>query len=99
VNAAHYLLKSKGRLFLVHHPARLGELAGSLGEKRMEIKRLRFVHSTCSTEAKMVMVEAMNGGRAGSKVERPLIIYRDNGKYTDEMLSLYGDYHKEPPRR
>lgn len=99
VGAAHYLLKSKGRLFLIHHPARLGELAGALKEKRMEIKRLRFVHSTSSAEAKMVLVEAISGGRAGLKVERPLIIYREDGGYTDEMLALYGVQHKEPPRR
>lgn len=99
VNAAHYLLKSKGRLFLIHHPARLGELVSALREKRMEIKRLRFVHSTPSAEAKMVLVEAITGGRAGLKVERPLIIYSESGGYTDEMLALYGVQSKEPPRR
>ncbi len=99
VGAAHYLLKSKGRLFLVYHPARLGELVSALREKKMEIKRLRFVHSTALTEAKMVLVEAITGGRAGVKVERPLIIYRENGDYTPEMLDLYGVPHKTPPRR
>jgi tRNA1Val (adenine37-N6)-methyltransferase len=99
VSAAHYLLKSKGRLFLIHHPARLGELVSTLREKRMEIKRLRFVHSTSSTEAKMVLVEAIRGGRTGLKVEKPLIIYEENGDYTDEMLALYDVQCKEPPRR
>lgn len=99
VDAAHYLLKSKGKLFLVHHPARLSELVGTLREKRMEIKRLRFVHSAVSTEAKMVMVEAISGGRAGSKVEKPLIIYCENGKYTDEMLALCGEHNQDPPHR
>jgi tRNA1Val (adenine37-N6)-methyltransferase len=65
----------------------------------MEIKRLRFVHSTSSTEAKMVLVEAIRGGRTGLKVEKPLIIYEENGDYTDEMLALYDVQCKEPPRR
>jgi tRNA1Val (adenine37-N6)-methyltransferase len=99
VNAAHYLLKSKGRFFLIHHPARLGELMSALRERRMEIKRLRFVHSTVMTDAKMVLLEAVSGGRSGLKVERPLIIYRENGEYSGEMLSLYGVKSKEPPRR
>ncbi len=99
VSAARYLMKSKGRLFLIHHPARLGELVSALREKRMEIKRLRFVHSTALTEAKMVLVEAITGGRSGVKVERPLIIYHENGDYTPEMLSLYGVPCKAAPRR
>jgi tRNA1Val (adenine37-N6)-methyltransferase len=99
VDVAYYLLKSKGRLFLIHHPARLGELVNALRDRRMEVKRLRFVHSTSSTEAKMVLVEAISGGRAGLKVEKPLIIYDETGEYTDEMLVLYGVEHKESPRR
>jgi tRNA1Val (adenine37-N6)-methyltransferase len=99
INAAHYLLKTKGRFFLIHHPGRLGELVSTLREKRMEVKRLRFVHSSASSEAKMVLVEALHGGRVGLKVERPLVIYDERGEYTEEMLILYGVQRKEPPRR
>ncbi len=98
INAAHYLLKTKGRFFLIHHPGRLAEIVGSLREKRMEVKRLRFVHSSASSEAKMVLLEALHGGRVGLKVERPLFIYDERGEYTEEMLVLYGTQRKEPPR-
>jgi len=99
VKSAHYLLKTKGRFFLIHHPGRLAEIVSALREKRMEVKRLRFVHSSASSEAKMVLVEALHGGRVGLKVERPLVIYDENGEYTEEMLALYGEQRKEPPRR
>jgi len=99
VGAASYLLKSRGRFFLIHNPSRLSELVSVLREKKMEIKRLRFVHSTVLSEAKMVLVEAIAGGRAGMKVDRPLIIYGKNGEYTREMLDFYGVSHKEPPQR
>ncbi len=89
VKAAHYLLKTKGRFFLIHHPARLGELVSTLRERRMEVKRLRFVHSRASSEAKMVLVEALHCGRVGLKVERPLFIYDEKGAYTEEMLAMY----------
>ncbi len=89
VKAAHYLLKTKGRFFLIHHPARLGDLVSTLREMRMEVKRLRFVHSCVSSEAKMVLVEALHGGRAGLKVERPLFIHDKKGEYTEEMLAMY----------
>ena len=99
VRAAHYLLRTKGRFFLVHHPGRLAELVSVLREKRMEVKRLRFVHSRASSEAKMVLVEALHGGRGGVKVERPLVIFDEKGEYTEEMLVLYGVPSKERPRR
>ncbi len=89
VSAARALLRSKGRFFLIYHPGRLAELANVLKEKGMEIKRLRFIHSHAASEAKMVLVEAVSGGRVGLKVERPLFIYDEKGEYTEEMLSLY----------
>ena len=63
IRAAHHLLCSKGRFFLIHHPERLTELAGSLKERGMEVKRLRFVHSHVQSVAKMVLVEAVKGGK------------------------------------
>jgi tRNA1Val (adenine37-N6)-methyltransferase len=99
VKAAHYLLKTKGKFFLIHHPGRLAELVSALREKRMEVKRLRFVHSSATSEAKMVLVEALHGGRVGLKVERPLVIYDERGEYTEEMLALYGVQSKASPLR
>lgn len=90
IDSAHYLLRPKGRLFLIYHPSRLAELIEILRKRRIEVKRLRFVHSDARSEARMVMVEAAKNGRQGVKVERPLFIYRDDGKYSDEMQRIYG---------
>ncbi|HWR57781.1 MAG TPA: hypothetical protein VN328_02740, partial [Thermodesulfovibrionales bacterium] len=88
--AARNLLKSRGRLFLIYHPERLAELSGALREERIEIKRLRFVHSNSVSEAKMVLVEAVSGGATGLKVDRPFYIYDEKGGYSDEMRDVYG---------
>ncbi|NCO83524.1 MAG: SAM-dependent methyltransferase [Nitrospirae bacterium CG_4_10_14_3_um_filter_44_29] len=87
--AAHALLKSKGRFCMIYHPSRLAELIDALRKKHLEPKRLRFVHSTLKTEAKMVLVEAVKDGRAEMKIEKPFCIYREDGRYTDEMNELY----------
>ncbi len=89
VGASHRLLRSKGRFFLIHHPERLSELVCALREKEMEVKRLRFVHSNISSGAKMVLAEAVKDGAAGTKVDRPLCIYKENGGYSDEMKEIY----------
>lgn len=92
--AARSLLRSKGRFFLIYHPERLAELTVVLREEKIEIKRLRFVHSSRLSEAKMVMVEAVSGGATGLKIERPFFIYNENGEYSDEMRAVYGEDSK-----
>lgn len=90
VAAVFALLKAKGRFCIIYHPCRLSELIETLKKKNLEPKRLRFVHSTQSSEAKMVLVEAVKGGRTGLKVENPLFLYNEDGSYTEEMLEIYG---------
>ncbi len=89
VKAACYMLRDKGRFCIIYHPSRLVELIEVLRKKKMEPKRLRFVHSNIQTEAKMVLVEAVKNGRAEMKIENPLFLYKERGVYTDEMKKLY----------
>ncbi|MDP2279342.1 MAG: tRNA1(Val) (adenine(37)-N6)-methyltransferase [Nitrospirota bacterium] len=89
IQAACSLLRSKGRFCMIYHPSRLVELIDALREKHMEPKRLRFVHSTLRTEAKMVLVEAIKDGKAEMKIEKPFCIYKEDGTYTDEIKALY----------
>ena len=83
------LLKNGGRFYLVHRPERLAELIGTMKEYRLEPKRLRMVHSFADSEAVMVLMEAVRGGRSFLKVERPVIIYREKGIYTEEIRKIY----------
>ena len=83
------LLKPGGRFYLVHRPERLAELMDTLREYKLEPKRLRMVHSYIDSDAVMVMVEAAKGGGQFMKVEKPLIIYKEKGVYTDEIINIY----------
>jgi tRNA1Val (adenine37-N6)-methyltransferase len=89
VEAASFLLRAKGRLCMVYHPGRLSELIRILSEEDCEPKRLRFVYSGGSSEAKMVLVEAVKGGKPGLRVDRPFYIYGDDGGYSEEMEQIY----------
>lgn len=87
--AAAALLQTRGRFCLIHHPNRLGEIIVALKKRGLEPKRLRFVHSSPATEAKMVLIEAVKGGNPGLKVEKPSYMYREDGNYADEMKAMY----------
>ncbi len=87
--AASHLLKAKGRFFMIYHPERLLELVDTLRKNRLEPKRMRFVHNNADAESKIVLVEAAKDGRAGIKIEKPLLIYRRDGSYSDEVRLMY----------
>ncbi len=88
---ADFLLRPRGRLFLIYLPSRLLEIIDGLRKKGIEAKRLQFVHSSIQSEAKMVLIEGVKAGRAGLRVEKPFFIYSETGGYTEEMRSIYGD--------
>ncbi len=88
-SAATYLLKPSGRFFMVHRPFRLAEIFESLRGHRLEPKRMRLVYPGIDKEPNMVLIEAVKHGRARLSVERPLIVYDENGRYTEEMMRDY----------
>ncbi len=84
------VLKQKGRFYLVHRPHRLAEIMDLLRKNHLEPKRIRFVHSYKDSEAVMFLLEAVKGGRTFAKIEPPLIVYDKPGRYTKEILEIYG---------
>lgn len=89
--SASYLLKAKGRFFMIYHPERLLEAVDALRLCRLEPKRIRFVHNDRGAESKIVMIEAVKEARPGVKIENPLFIYNPDGSYSTEVSAMYGD--------
>lgn len=90
VDAASFLLKGKGRFCLIYHPGRLLEAFDLLRSRRLEPKRIRFVHNDRNTESKIVLIESVRDGKAGLKIEKPLYLYDKPGVYTVEVEAMYG---------
>lgn len=84
------LLRPGGRLYLVHRPFRLAEIMALMVRYRVEPKRMRLVYPFVDKEPNMVLIEGLRGGRSRMTVEKPLIVYREPGKYTDEIYDIYG---------
>lgn len=90
LNAAVHLLRFGGRLALVQRAERAAEWIAAMENKNLRIKRLRWVHSHWGEPAKAVLIEARWQGQAGVQVLPPLIVHREDGGYSDEMLRIYG---------
>lgn len=90
VKAAVALLKPGGNFFMVHRPFRLAEIMTCLSKYKLEPKRMRLVYPFVDKEPNMVLIEANRGGRSRLTVEKPLIVYKEQGVYTDEIYEVYG---------
>lgn len=84
------LLKPKGRFYMVHRPFRLAEILSKMTAHGIEPKRMRLVYPFIDREPNMVLLEGLLGGNSRLTVEKPLIVYKDKGVYTDEIYDVYG---------
>lgn len=84
------LLGHGGRFYMVHRPFRLAELLSTMVRYKIEPKRMRMVHPYIDKEPNMVLLEGIRGGNSRMQVEPPLIVYKEPGVYSDELLGEYG---------
>ena len=84
------LLVPGGRFYLVHRPFRLAEIIVTLTKYRLEPKRMKLVYPFVDKEPNMVLLECSRGGKSRMTVEAPLIVYKEQGVYTDEIYDIYG---------
>lgn len=84
------VLRPGGRFYLVHRPFRLAEIMTVLVKYKLEPKRMRLVYPFVDKEPNMVLLEALSGGRSRITVDKPLIVYKEQGVYTDEIYDIYG---------
>ena len=90
IRCASRALCSGGRFCMVHRPNRLSEIFAKLKENRLEPKNIQFVYPFEDKEANMVLIMATKDGGTFLKVEKPIIVYKEKGVYTDEIYDIYG---------
>ena len=90
VKAAAFLLKEGGSFCLVHRPYRLPDIFGEMRDHHIEPKRMRLVYPYIDKRPSMVLIEGRKGGKPELICEEPLVIYGEDGKYTEEIRERYG---------
>ncbi|SFA84600.1 tRNA1(Val) A37 N6-methylase TrmN6 [Acetitomaculum ruminis DSM 5522] len=90
VREAAKLLKPGGKFFMVHRPFRLAEIITLMVQYKVEPKRMKLVYPYIDKEPNMVLIEGARGGKSRMTVEKPLIVYKKPGVYTDEIYDIYG---------
>ena len=84
------VLKPGGRFYMVHRPFRLVDIITEFTKYSLEPKRMKFVHPYVDKEPSMVLIEAVKGGKRRINIENPVIIYGEDGQYSEEIRTVYG---------
>ncbi|MDF2720956.1 MAG: hypothetical protein K0Q59_631 [Paenibacillus sp.] len=86
--ACSRLVRTGGKVAMVHRPSRLAEIIVAMTRYKLEPKRLRFIHPRAGMEANMVLIEAVRDGKPEIRLLPPLIVHEGNG-YCQELLDVY----------
>ncbi|KYG58654.1 tRNA1(Val) (adenine(37)-N6)-methyltransferase [Planococcus maritimus] len=91
VKSASQLLKQGGKAAFVHRAGRLIDIMAAMRNNRLEPKRIRLVYPKAGKEANTLLIEGIKDGKPDLKVLPPLIVYGEDGEYTEEVRGLlYG---------
>jgi len=90
IKTASRNLKDKGAIYMVNRSERLADCLEFLRKYRLEPKEIRFVCSKIGEAPVLILIKAVKYGNKFLKVRDPLVIYNNDGGYTDEVLKIYG---------
>lgn len=93
VEMSSRLLKTNGKLALVHRPDRFLEIMDVLRRHRLAPKRVQFIYPNVNKEANILLVEAIKDGKeSGFRILPPQVTYDEQGNYHPTIRKmLYGE--------
>lgn len=89
------LLNSNCSIYMVHRPDRIIDIIESFRKYKLEPKIIRYVYPKINKEPNLILIKASKGAKEFLKHEKPLIIYNEDGTYTDEILEIYNKKEKK----
>lgn len=87
--ASKNLLRDRGTLYMVHRPERIVDICEILRKYKIEPKTIRFIYPKAGKESNLILIKAVKNARKFLKIEKPLIIYKENGEYMEDFLKIY----------
>ena len=88
LNSVKILLKNNGKFFMVHRTDRLLEILDELRKNNLEPKNVKFVYENHNKGSTLVLIESHFNGSSGLKIDKPLILFDENGNKTAEYKKI-----------
>ena len=73
LRAARSVLRKKGRFSLIYSSVRLADILARMRRFNLEPKKIQIIYPDLNSGAKLVLVEAILGGRPGLKISPPIV--------------------------
>ena len=74
---------------MINRPERIIDIFEYLRKYKLEPKEIQFIYPKRNKAPNGVLVKAVKYGGKFLKVGEPIIIYNDDGTYTDKILEIY----------
>ena len=78
---------------MVHRAERIVDIFYLLRKYKLEPKKVRFVQAYVDKSPNLVLIKAIKDAGEELRIERPLIVYKEENKYSDEILEIYNKKH------
>lgn len=88
------MLRDYGDFYMIHRPERLVDILYLMRKNKLEPKEIRFVHPKAGEKPNLVLIKGVKYSGEFLKVIEPLIVYKENGEYTDEIYKIYNKEKK-----
>ena len=75
ISIASYLLRPKGRCYLIYPASRIVDLLFTLRSKKLEPKRIQLVYPRFNEEAKFILIESIKASGVELRMMEPLILH------------------------
>lgn len=75
ISVSNYLLKNKGRIYLIYKSTKLVKLITALKKYSIEPKVVKFIHPRQGENANLVLLEGVKKGKEELKIEDPIFQY------------------------
>ena len=85
------MLKTNGRLAIVHRTERFMEIVDMAKKYGFSIKKVRFIYPKVGKNSDLVLIECTKNGKNGLKLLSPLFVYDEDGHYNSEIKMMFGD--------
>ncbi len=73
LHAARSVLRKKGRFVVIYSSVRLADILVRMRRFNLEPKKVQIIYPDLNSGAKLILVEAILGGRPGLKINPPII--------------------------
>ncbi len=89
ISAASKLLKFGGLFYMVNKAKRLVDVIYYMRENKIEPKKLYLIQPKETKEVDTFIVEGKKGGKPDITVPQPIIVYEEDGSFTEISRRLY----------